>query len=108
MVVADEEIEAGMAPVRERGAGDSRMDLTNLEARERLIAEQAVLSFRESMKAMAGAPHGQGLAVTERAVQEQGRKTTLAMMEQALSAAAEGEKGGSAVRRGAPAARARG
>ena len=81
------------------------MDLMNLEARERLVAEQAVLAFRESIKAMEAAPHGQGLAVTERAVQEQGRKTTLAMMEQALLAAAEGEKGGSALRRGARAAR---
>lgn len=81
------------------------MDLTNLSDRERLVAEQAVLSLRESMRAMEGAPHGQGLAVTERAVQEQGRRTTLAMMEHALSAAAEGEKGGSAVRRPARAAR---
>jgi len=81
------------------------MNLTNLEARERLIAEQAVLAFRESVKAMEAAPHGHGLAVTERAVQEQGRKTTLLMMEQALLAAAEGEKGGSAVRRPVRAAR---
>lgn len=107
-MVADEGIEAGMVPVREGGAGGSRMDLSELDCRERLVAEQAVLSFRESMRAMAGAPHGQGLAVTERAVQEQGRKTTLAMMEQALLAAAEGEKGGSALRRGARAARPRG
>jgi hypothetical protein len=81
------------------------MDLTNLSDRERLVAEQAVLAFRESIKAMEGARHGQGLAVTERAVQEQGRKTTLLMMEEALKAAAEGEKGGSAVRRGAGAGR---
>lgn len=81
------------------------MDLTNLEARERLIAEQAVLAFRESMRAMEGAAQGHGLAVTERAVQEQGRKAMLLMMEQALLAAAEGEKGGSAVRRPARAAR---
>ncbi|MCC6320309.1 MAG: hypothetical protein IT438_02605 [Phycisphaerales bacterium] len=80
------------------------MDLTKLDAREALIAEQAVLSFRESMRAMAAAPHGRGLAVTERAVQEQGRKTTLAMMEQALLAAAEGEKGGAVLRRGVRAA----
>lgn len=73
------------------------MNLTNLSDREKLIAEQAVLCFRESMKAMEAAPHGQGLAVTERAVQEQGRKATLMMMEQALSAAADGEKGGSPV-----------
>jgi len=77
------------------------MDLTKLSDRERLVAEQAVLALRESMKAMEGAPHGQGLAVTERAVQEQGRRTTLLIMEEALKAAAEGEKGGSAVRRGA-------
>ena len=75
------------------------MDLMSLSDRERLIAEQAVLSFRESIKAMEAAPHGRGLAVTERAVQEQGRRTTLLMMAQALSAAAEGEKGGSVVHR---------
>lgn len=83
------------------------MDLTKLSDRERLIAEQAVLAFRESMKAMEAAPHGHGLAVTERAVQEQGRKTTLLMMEETLKAAAEGEKGGAAVRPDAPAARPR-
>lgn len=70
------------------------MDLTQLSDRERLIAEQAVLAFRESMRAMEAAPHGQGLSVTERAVQEQGRRTTLAMMEQALLAADEGNMGG--------------
>ena len=84
------------------------MDLKSFEdlsAAERLVAEQAVLSFRESIKAMEAAPHGRGLEVTERAVQEQGRRTTLLMMEQALLAAAEGEKGGSAVPRGARAGR---
>ena len=84
------------------------MNWAMLSDRERLVAEQAVLAFRESIRAMEGAPHGQGLAVTERVVQEQGRKTTLAMMEQALLAAAEGEKGGSAVQRGARAGAARG
>jgi hypothetical protein len=77
----------------------------SMSDRERLVAEQAVLGFRESIKAMEAAPHGQGLAVTERAVQEQGRKTTLLMLEQALVAAAEGEKGGSAARRAARAGR---
>lgn len=81
------------------------MDLTGLSDRERLIAEQAVLAFRESIKAMEAAPFGQGLAVTERAVQEQGRKATLLMMQEALSAAAGGEKGGSAVPRRARAGR---
>src|SRR2546421_282590 len=41
--------------------GSSRMDLTKLSDRERLIAEQAVLAFRESIKAMEGAPHGAGM-----------------------------------------------
>jgi hypothetical protein len=84
-----------------------RMDQTTLKDRERLIAERAVLAFRESMRAMEAAAHGQGLAVTERAVQEQGRRITLLMMEEALKAAAEGEKGGSAVRPDAFAAKAR-
>jgi hypothetical protein len=39
---------------------------------ERLIAEQAVLNFRELMGVMKTAPHGKGMAVLEQAVREKG------------------------------------
>ena len=63
---------------------------------ERLIAEQAVLSYRESKRAMEAAPHGRGLEVTEGAVVEQGRKQTRLVMEELLRAHAEAQKGGEA------------
>ncbi len=61
---------------------------------ERLVAEQAVAAYREAQKAMAAAPHGQGLAVTEAAVLRQGRIVTQTMMEQSISTHAEVPKGG--------------
>lgn len=39
---------------------------------ERLIAEQAVLGYRELIGVMKTAPHGKGLAVLEQAVREKG------------------------------------
>lgn len=39
---------------------------------ERLVAEQAVLNFRELMCVMKAAPHGKGMAVLEQAVREKG------------------------------------
>jgi hypothetical protein len=39
---------------------------------ERLVAEQAVLNFRELMGVMKTAPHGKGMAVLEQAVRERG------------------------------------
>jgi hypothetical protein len=39
---------------------------------ERLVAEQAVLNFRELMGVMQNAPHGKGMAVMEQAVREKG------------------------------------
>ncbi len=64
---------------------------------ERFVAEQAVAAYREAQKAMAAAPHGQGLAVTEAAVLRQGRAVTQAMMEQLISTHAEVQKRGPAV-----------
>ncbi len=63
---------------------------------ERLVAEQAIAAYREAQKAMAAAPHGQGLAVTEAAVLRQGRAVTQTMMEQLISPHAEVQKGGPA------------
>ena len=39
---------------------------------ERLVAEQAVLNFRELMGVMKAAPYGKGMAVMEQAVREKG------------------------------------
>jgi hypothetical protein len=39
---------------------------------ERLVAEQAVLSYRELIGVMRTAPHGKGFAVVEQAVREKG------------------------------------
>ncbi len=61
---------------------------------ERLVAEQAIAAYREAQKAMAAAPHGQGLAVTEAAVLRQGRAVTQTMMEPLISTHAEVQKGG--------------
>jgi hypothetical protein len=50
------------------------MDWQELNAAERLIAEQAVLSYREVTKAVRAARHGRGLELTEQAVLTQGRR----------------------------------
>jgi 5,10-methenyltetrahydromethanopterin hydrogenase len=74
------------------------MDVSGLTTAERLVAEQAVVGYREVCRAMRGAPHGRGLAMIEQAVVAQMRKQGVAMMEQALRDAAEAEqKGGAAV-----------
>lgn len=39
---------------------------------ERLVAEQALLNFRELMGVMKTAPYGKGMAVMEQAVREKG------------------------------------
>jgi len=71
------------------------MNLEQLTAGERLMAEQAVLGYREVSRAMRVAPHGRGLAVIEQAAVQQMRRQGAAMVEQALvEAAAAEEKGG--------------
>lgn len=78
-------------------AKEGSMEWQALNPAERLIAEQAVLSHREVMKAVRSAPHGRGLELTEQAVLAQGRKQMVLVMEEALRAAAGAEKGGSSV-----------
>jgi hypothetical protein len=63
---------------------------------ERLVAEQAVLAFRATQAAMAAAPHGQGLAMTEAAVMEHGRALLQKILSEALSTHPEVQKGGPA------------
>ena len=73
------------------------MSLEYGSEQERLVAEQAVLAFRATMAAMASAPHGRGLAVTEAAVLEHGRPLLQRILSEALSTHAEVQKGGPAL-----------
>lgn len=53
---------------------------------ERLVAEQALLNYRELKRVMKDAPHGRGMAVLEQAVREKGFE----QMRQMLSLLANG------------------
>ena len=70
------------------------MSLECCDENERLVAEQAVLAYREVYKAMQTAPHGRGLACTEAAVLMQGREQQRRMLELILSGHPEGQKKG--------------
>ena len=70
--------------------------------RERLIAEHAVLAYREVEAAGDRAVFGQGLAALEDAVLEQGRQQQRRVLELALRSRAEAQKKG-AVANGAAA-----
>lgn len=56
---------------------------------ERLVAEQALLNFRELQRVMKSAPYGKGLAVLEQAVREKGFE----QMRQTLSLLASAHDG---------------
>lgn len=66
------------------------------DASERLVAEQAVLAFRSVKDAMRTAPHGRGLAVMEDALMDKGVQTLRVMLQEAVSAHPEAQKGGPA------------
>ena len=72
------------------------MSLVCGDENERLVAEQAVLAYREVHKAMLAAPYGQGLACTEAAVLVQGREQQQRMLELILGGHAEAQKKGAA------------
>ena len=61
---------------------------------ERLVAEQAVLHFRELMGVMHTAPHGRGMAVLEQAVREKGYEQMRQTLGLLASAHAEAQKKG--------------
>lgn len=65
---------------------------------ERLIAEQALLAYREVQAAGESAMHGQGMAALEEATLETGRRQMRLMLEQALRSRAEAQKGGAIAR----------
>jgi hypothetical protein len=62
---------------------------------ERLIAEQAVLSYRELIGVMKNAPHGKGLAVVEQAVREKGFEQMRKTLGLVIGAHQEAQKKGS-------------
>ena len=64
---------------------------------ERLVAEQALLNYRELQRVMKDAPHGKGLAVLEQAVREKGfeqMRQTLSLLVNAQERPDAGQKKG--------------
>jgi hypothetical protein len=82
------------------------MDWTNLTDRERLVAEQAVLTYRALEQAAMTAPQGQGLSVLEGVIHDKGFEHLRQMLTAAASARPEAQKKGSAFRRATAAASA--
>jgi hypothetical protein len=62
---------------------------------ERLVAEQALLNFRELKQIMKSAPHGKGMAVMETAVREKGFEQMRRTLGLLVSAHEEAQKKGS-------------
>jgi hypothetical protein len=77
------------------------MDLSKLSERERLVAEQAVLTYRALEQAAMTAPHGKGLATLEGVIHDKGFDHLRSMMTVAASARPEAQKRGSASNRAA-------
>lgn len=61
---------------------------------ERLIAEQAVLTYRAVFEAGAQAPHGQGMDAMEGAILDHGRELLRQTLQHAASAHIEAQKKG--------------
>jgi hypothetical protein len=72
------------------------MDLNELTGNERIIAEHAVMSYRDVAKATQNAPAGQGMAAIEQVVLEKGFETLRKMLELGASEHPEAQKKGSA------------
>ncbi len=73
------------------------MDFDKLTAEQRLVAEQAVLTFAALEQAARDAPHGHGMARVESALHDKGFDHLRAMLRLAVSAHAGAQKGGPAV-----------
>ena len=61
---------------------------------ERLVAEQALLNYRELQKLMKTAPHGKGMAVMEQAVREKGFEQMRHTLSLLINAQNDGQKRG--------------
>jgi hypothetical protein len=70
------------------------MDWSSLSDRERLVAEQAVLTLRALEQAADSAPTGQGLAVLEATIADKGFEHLRHMMSLAVNAREEAQKKG--------------
>src|SRR5205085_12594120 len=102
------ELRAGVRPAPSRGVArqlglfgimvcnqGGPMDLAKLSDRERLVAEQAVLTLRALEAAAEKAPWGQGLSCLEAVIHDKGMDHLRQMMQTAASARPEAQKKGS-------------
>jgi hypothetical protein len=72
------------------------MDMSKLTDSERLVAEQAVLTYRALERAAATAPHGKGLATLEGVIHDKGFEHLRNMLSVAAASQAEAKKKGPA------------
>lgn len=72
------------------------MDWSKLSDCERLVAEQAVLTYRALEEAAATAPHGKGLATLEGVIHDKGFEHLRNMLAVASASRPEAQKRGSA------------
>jgi len=70
------------------------MSIEYQDARERLVAEQAVALLRAVEKSMHAAPEGQGLARMEATLMEKGRTHLAEVLKLAIEGHPEAQKGG--------------
>jgi len=61
---------------------------------ERLVAEQALLNYRELQAVRKGAPHGKGMAVLEQAVRQKGFEQMRQTLNLLINAHEDGQKKG--------------
>lgn len=72
------------------------MDLSKLSDAERLVAEQAVLTYRALDRAAADAPNGKGMATLEAVIHDKGFEHLRNMLSVAAASRSEAQKKGSA------------
>jgi hypothetical protein len=72
------------------------LDWTKLTDQERLVAEQAVLTYRALEQAAEAAPVGKGMEMLERAIHDKGFEHLRTMLQAAASARPEAQKKGPA------------
>lgn len=75
------------------------MDFSKLTDRERLVAEQAVTTYRALEKAAGTAPMGQGLATLESIIHDKGFEHLRNMLQTASASRPEAKKKGPVSRR---------
>jgi hypothetical protein len=71
------------------------MDFSKLSDSERLVAEQAILTYRALEQAAATAPHGHGLATLEAVIHDKGFEHLRTMLTVASASRPEAQKKGS-------------